>query len=395
MPEIEVASYAGGVYPLMNWSRRHPLVVDTTFAALILLLAGAGHNRPDFGTGLLLAAAMAVGVAIRRRAPRAAFVFVAVVGIVQYAVGLSPQAFDIALVIVLYTVAAQRGRRDAAVAFLVLEVGACLSAVRWYATPWKGLLAPTVVAAAAWVLGDSMRIRRAYLAGLEERAARLERERDQQVQIAAGAERARIARELHDIVAHSLSVMVAQADGATYAMGRDPDRAQDAMRTVASTGREALTEMRRLLGVLRTSEPATVTMPQPGVEQVTELVDKVRDAGLSIELRLQGQPRVLPAGMGLAAYRIVQEALTNTIKHAGPRAHAQVTITYRDDLVQVRVEDDGSADAVAPDGAEDHRPGQGLVGMRERAAVYGGRVAARPDADGGYRVEALLPIPTS
>ena len=247
----------------------------------------------------------------------------------------------------------------------------------------------------AWVLGDSMRIRRAYLASVEERAARLERERDQQVQLAAAAERSRIARELHDIVAHSLSVMVAQADGATYTMARDPDRAEDAMRTVAATGREALTEMRRLLGVLRTSEPATDTAPQPGVEQVTELVDKVRDAGLSIELHLHGQPRALPAGMGLAAYRIVQEALTNTLKHAGPRAHAQVTIAYRDDVMEVSVEDDGPATVLVPDRCTgDRRPGQGLVGMRERAAVYGGRVAAHPNPDGGYRVDALLPIPT-
>jgi signal transduction histidine kinase len=379
----------------MNWSRRHPRLVDCTFAALIFLLSGASHNRADFGMGLLLAAGMAVGVAIRRRDPRAAFVIVAVVGVIQYGLGVSPQAFDIAAVIVLYTVAAHRGRRDAAVAFLALEVGAYLGALRWYTDPSKGLVAPTVLAAAAWVLGDSMRIRRAYLASVEERASRLERERDQQIQIAASAERSRIARELHDIVAHSLSVMVAQADGATYAMERDPDRAHDAMRTVAETGREALTEMRRLLGVLRTSEPTIDTTPQPSVEQVTELVDKVRDAGLSIELRLRGQPRTLPAGMGLAAYRIVQEALTNTLKHAGPRAHAQVTIEYRDEVMEVRVEDDGRADAVVPRQADDRRPGQGLLGMRERAAVYGGRIVARPGPDGGYRVDALLPIPTA
>jgi signal transduction histidine kinase len=153
--------------------------------------------------------------------------------------------------------------------------------------------------------------------------------------------------------------------------------------------------MRRLLGVLRTSEPATDTTPQPGVEQVTDLVDKVRDAGLSIELRLRGQPRMLPAGMGLAAYRIVQEALTNTLKHAGPRAHAQVTIAYRDDVIEVRVDDDGPGAPAVPNEAGDRRPGQGLLGMRERAAVYGGRVVARPGPDGGYRVDASLPIPTA
>jgi signal transduction histidine kinase len=373
----------------MQWAREHPTTVDGAFAILILVGGGLGKDHTAVGYGIwVFAALMALGVAVRRRWPRGAFALVAVAALAQYLAGVRVQFFDLAVVISLYTVAAHRGRRDAAVAFTITEIGAFLAAFQWSNNPWATVLAPTVAAAAAWVLGDSMRIRRAYLLELEERAARLELERDQQAQIAAAHERSRIARELHDVVAHSLTVMVAQADGAGYALDRDPEQARHAMVTVADTGREALTEMRRLLGVLRSPEPADGISPQPGVEQVDELIEKVRNAGLSIRVTREGAPQALPAGMGLAAFRIVQEALTNTLKHAGPAAHAEVTITYDAALVQVRVDDDG-----APVTSPPARPGQGLVGMRERAALYGGTVTTRAKPGGGYRVVATLPIP--
>jgi signal transduction histidine kinase len=388
---MDTGPYAGPVHALMSWTRRHPLAVD---AALGLLILGAGGAGPGDRAGatwvrFVFAAAMAIGVTVRRRWPRGSFALVAATGFAQYLADVPFKVFDVAIIIGLYTIAAHRGRRDAAVAFVVAEIGAVLAAFRWAGDPWAAIIAPTVAAAAAVVLGESMRVRRAYLAQLEQRAARLERERDQQAEIAAAAERSRIARELHDVVAHSLTVMVAQADGAGYALDRDPQQARHAMATVAETGREALTEMRRLLGVLRSPESPDGTTPQPGLQEVDDLIDRVRDAGLSIRVTRRGEPRTLPAGMGLAAYRIVQEALTNTLKHAGPTAHADVTITYADHCFEVLVDDDGRATQAAP-----ARPGQGLTGMRERAAMYGGTVMTRVKPDGGYRVVASLPIPT-
>ena len=386
MPYPHQGPYPESVQALMAWTRRHPLLVDTGFAALLVIVAGAAH-RQLFGWDLVFVPLIGAGVAVRRVWPRGAFVYVAGVIAVQYLAGVAASPLDLAILISLYTVAAHRGRGDAAVAFVAYELGVLFATLMWLNDPSKAVSA-SIAGVAAWVLGERMRLRRAHVTHLEERAERLEFERDQQAQIAAAGERARIARELHDIVAHSLSVMVAQADGASYALEHDPEQAGRAIATVAQTGREALTEMRRLLGVLRTPEAPDATMPQPGVAEVEELVERVRGAGLSIDLTLEGDARPLPAGAGLAAYRIVQEALTNTLKHAGPQAHAEVTISYRDHDVEVRVDDDGRAPTA------NGRPGQGLVGMRERAALYGGQVETRRKPEGGYQVVASLPIPT-
>ena len=371
----------------MAWTRRHPLLVDTAFAAVLTAVGVAAHRSQLLGWDIVFVPLVCVGVAVRRVWPRAAFAYVGLIIFVQFLVGVGVSGLDLVLLILLYTVAAHRGRTDAVVAFVVYELGVLFAAFVWSSDP-RAFVSASIAGLAAWVLGERMRLRRAHVTHLEERAVRLEFERDQQAQIAAAGERARIARELHDIVAHSLSVMVAQADGASYALDHDPEQARRAMGTVSQTGREALTEMRRLLGVLRAPEAPDGTTPQPGVEQVEELVARVRDAGLSIDLTLEGEARPLPAGAGLAAYRIVQEALTNTLKHAGPQAHADVTIAYRDHDVEVRVDDDGRAPTV------NGRPGQGLVGMRERAALYGGQVETRRKPEGGYQVVASLPIPT-
>ena len=241
----------------------------------------------------------------------------------------------------------------------------------------------------AWVFGDSMRYRRAYYTSLEDRAARLEAERDAQAQVAAAAERARIARELHDVVAHNVSVMVVQADGASYALGSDPDRARQALAAIASTGRQALTEMRRMLGVLRRDEDGTEPerAPLPGIGQLGELLEQTRATGLAVSFTVEGVPQPLPDGAALAAYRIVQESLTNTRKHGGPRATAQVTLRYLEDALLLRITDDGRGGAAASDGA-----GHGLTGMRERVAIYGGWVQAGPRPSGGYQVTARLPL---
>ncbi len=203
----------------------------------------------------------------------------------------------------------------------------------------------TVPFALAWVLGDSLRTRRAYFAQLEERASRLEQEREAQAKVAVAAERARIARELHDVVAHNVSVMVVQADGAAYVMDSSPETAKQALETISGTGRQALAEMRRLLGILRTGEhqEAGEYVPQPDVGQIEDLVEQVRNAGLTVDFAIEGSPRPLPSGVELTAYRIVQEALTNTRKHGGPDAGASVRLVYFDDGLGLLVEDDGGA----------------------------------------------------
>ena len=239
----------------------------------------------------------------------------------------------------------------------------------------------------AWVGGDSMRYRRAYYVRLEDRAQRLERERDAQAQIAAAAERARIARELHDVVAHNVSVMVVQADGAGYALDQDPEAARKALLAISQTGRTALTEMRRMLGVLRSADDAGTYAPQPGIEQLGDLLEQVRSTGLPVSLTVEGVPREMPTGLALAVYRIVQESLTNTRKHGGPRVKASVALLYTDDCLVLRIVDNGRGAEAPGDGL-----GHGLVGMRERVSVFGGTLVTGPHVSGGYAVEAILPF---
>src|SRR6202044_1091843 len=282
----------------------------------------------------------------------------------------------LAPLVLLYTLAAYRPRRVSIPGLLVSLAGAWAVVVVRVGSSVGGvnlvLLALVIssgTALVAWVLGDSMRYRRAYLKALEDRAARLERERGTQAQIAAAAERARIARELHDVIAHNVSVMVVQADGAGYALRTEPERAGQALAAIAQTGRQALTEMRRLLGVLRSGDEQAGLAPLPGLEQIRELIGQARDAGMSVSLTLFGAPRPLSEGAELAAYRVVQESLTNTRKHGGLGAAAAVSLRYEPDALLLQVTDDGLGAAAA---AADE-PGHGLTGMRERIEMYGGR----------------------
>jgi signal transduction histidine kinase len=277
------------------------------------------------------------------------------------------------------------------VALLVSESGMVLSIYRLTRQPqpqdsWKSLLPYSITIGAIWLGGLYISTRRKYTLSLEERARRLDRERDAQAEVAAAAERARIARELHDVIAHSISVMVIQADGAAYTVDADTARAKRAMEAIGATGRQALTEMRRMLGVLRENDGQATLAPQPGVEQLTDLVQQIRAAGLPVDLKVDGDPLSLPTGQELAIYRIVQEALTNVLKHAGPMATARVALHYGDRAIEVRIRDDGRG-ATFTDGR-----GHGLVGMRERAAVYGGDVSAEPAPGGGFQVIARLPV---
>ena len=229
----------------------------------------------------------------------------------------------------------------------------------------------------AWAIGDSMRTRRAYYAALEDRAARLERERDAQAQIAAAAERARIARELHDVIAHNVSVMVVQADGASYALDRSPERARQALAAISSTGRQALDEMRHMLGVLRSADERSGVAPIPGVGQLDELLDQTRASGLAVSFTVEGVPSPLPSGVALAAYRTVQESLTNVRKHGGPAARAQVLLRYCEDALVLTITDDGRG-AAAVERRRRARPDRhARAGRRLRRLAGGGPPAGR------------------
>jgi signal transduction histidine kinase len=392
------------VSALYAWLRSHRLFVDGVLAMALGLL-GIGQLLHGPWTQVPAWILLVTAVFVRRRIAVTAFCIGALGGAVQVAGGeffkAPPLPSDIAMLVLLYTVAAYRPRRASVPALLVCLAGAAVAA----ATVWMPLdgsdhppFAQVAFATAlfsgiillAWVLGDSMRYRRGYYAGLEDRAARLEAERHAQAKIAAAAERARIARELHDIVAHHVSVMVVQADGARYALRTDPDRAETALTAISTTGRQALTEMRRLLGVLRSAGGAQNSLaPVPGLGALRELLDQARAAGLEVSYTLTGTPRELTEGAELAAYRVVQESLTNTRKHGGLAATAAVTLRYEPDGLTVEVIDDG----IASPGNEP--AGHGLAGMRERIAMYGGTVQAGPLQGGGFGVTAHLPCPSA
>ncbi len=248
-----------------------------------------------------------------------------------------------------------------------------------------------VVFTAVWAFGLLRRSQRELLANLRGRAESFEVERAQQAQLGAAAERTRIARDMHDIVAHSLSVIIAQADGGRYASASDPQAANRALTTVAETGRAALADMRRLLGVLREDDPdqSIELAPRPGGTEIDELIEQTKGSGVRISTVRVGQPRPLPPGVGITAYRACQEALTNVLKHAGPDPSVTVTIQWAATSLDIEVADDGRGAAAEP-GPE----GYGLVGMRERAELFGGAVTAGPRPGGGFRVHIHLPTPT-
>jgi signal transduction histidine kinase len=377
---------------LFSWGRRlmraHPLVTDTLLAALLLTLSSAWLAGSGFAMypAAIVQTALIVPLAVRRLYPSAVFLVIGAVAFAQWMLGF-PLLGDAALLIALYTVAAHESRIRALLAAGLLAVGAVMATVRWEpAGPWdRSLLFLSATVVAALFAGLTVASGSRYLAWMDERARRLEVERDQQAVIAAAAERTRIARELHDIVSHSLSVVITLADAAAVVGRTDPDRGVEAMAEASEVGRRALTDMRAMLGVLRTDEPATGLAPQPGIDDLGALVERIRGAGLPVDLAAEGTPFPLGAATELTAYRIVQEALTNTLRHAAAQ-RATVTIAYDQPQVRVRVADDGTA---PPSGA--HR-GHGIEGMRERAALHGGTLQAgpNPDTGQGWLVEATL-----
>jgi signal transduction histidine kinase len=239
---------------------------------------------------------------------------------------------------------------------------------------------------AVWGAARIVRSRQELAAALAARTVELEHEREEKAKLAVAEERTRIARELHDVVAHNISIMVVQAGAERHALGDERPETSKVLATIEETGRASLAEMRRLLGMLRRSDDELALAPQPSLRHIDELVEQVREAGMPVELRIEGQPRAIAPGIDLSAYRIVQEALTNTLKHAGP-ARARVTVRYGDEELEIEITDDGAGVAVeAPPG------GHGLVGMRERVALFGGDLAAGRRRGGGYAVRAKLPL---
>lgn len=379
-----------------RWARAHPFAVDCWLAAAVtfctvVLPATSYWAQPT--DAFLLGLFLTVPLAWRRRAPVAAAAAVIAVGLLELVVLETFLAANVAALVMIYALAAYAPRWASRGGLAVGLLGALLASLRYFSGGISAALVPTVLAigvavVASWALGDLRRARLLRVAALEERAQLIELERDQEMRLAATAERARIARELHDVVAHSLSVVIAQADGGRYAGKADPEAATGALEAIAATGRQALADMRSLLGVLREGSGEEYA-PQPDIAAIPGLVEDVRSSGLDVDLIVEGEPRPLPAGPQLAAYRIVQESLTNVLKHAGPAGRAWVRLQWRPDALELSVLDDGrgaSAAMIRSDGE-----GQGVRGMVERATLHGGRLEAGPRTGGGFGVHAALP----
>jgi signal transduction histidine kinase len=327
----------------------------------------------------------------RRRFPGAVLAVCVASGLAFAALFMPPVFLGPAMLVAVYSVAAY-GRRWVSLAGLVVaELG--LAAV-WFTPAMlerSTFLLFMGILAVAWVLGHFVGDRQVYAAQLEERTAELERAREELARRAVTEERLRLARELHDVVAHAMSVIAVQSGVGAHVADSRPEEVGKALSAIEATSRAALTELRRLLGVLRQdSEVQASLTPVPGLANLDSLLAEVGKAGLAVRLRVEGTPLQLPAGVDLSAYRIVQEALTNVVKHAGP-AHAQVTIGFRDQEVTVEVTDDGRG-VVPPAGDGRVGTGHGLIGMRERVAAYGGDLQVGPRPGGGFRVAARLPL---
>lgn len=371
-----------------------PVVVDIALTTAIgsLGLVTALHQRERAPALLLvLVAGLVLPLLWRRRAPALTFTVIAFVALGQWVVG-PPLVADVSLLVALYTVASRQTIARAALGAAVVEVGVVLAIVQWAGRgPLLTFVLLSGMVAAAVGFGVNSQTRRAYLSELQERAARLERERDTQTQIAAAEERARIARDMHDIVAHHLTVIVALAEGSAAAVARNPDAARTAMFTVSETGRTALSETRQLLGLLRSSATGDAHRPPPALDQLDELIEQMRRTGLPVTLTVAGQARSVPAGIQVAVFRLVQEALTNVIKHAGLGVSAQVHLTNTDTTIRARVVDDGRPRRASD--LETRAPGHGLTGMRERVAAVGGELVAGPLREQGWEVCASIPLP--
>jgi signal transduction histidine kinase len=368
--------------------RTHPLATDALLAAVLFALSTIWLVGSPFAgpRAVVVQTVLVAAVAGRQAWPSGIFVLVCAVAFGQWLLGF-PLIGDVALLIALYTVAAHESRIRTLLAAGLLEAGAVMATLKWEpaGTTLRSLLFLSATVVAALFAGLAAASGSRYLAWMDERARRLAIERDQQATIAAAAERTRIARELHDIVSHSLSVVITLADAAAVVSRSGPGR--EAITEASEAGRRALSDMRAMLGVLRTDDPPAGPAPLPGVSQLGALAERVRATGLAVELGTEGTPFPLGAAAELTAYRIVQEALTNTLKHAAA-SRADVRVRYWPDELEVEIIDDGRG-ATALSGTSPG--GLGLIGMRERAALHGGQLTAGPASGGGFAVRVKLP----
>jgi signal transduction histidine kinase len=370
-------------------------LVDVAVPVVLAVLAVTQlvSDRPPGSPALQTVSALAavLPLAARRRAPLVVTLVVMSAVVAQVlAAGGEPATFAsfLAAMVCVYTLARDARPVPMAVGLVFVAVAVGTTAVLQSRTapvqPFEAVY-PLVYFGIAGGLGAFVRQRALRLSAVEDRAVALEGELEREAELAAAEERARIARELHDVVAHGLSLMVVQAEAAEEMLARSPGAAAEPLHRVQRTGREALGEMRRLLGVLRTADSATVsTVPQPSLRRLPELVREAAEAGLPVEVAVVGEPAELPAGRELAAFRIVQEALTNVRRHAHATT-ARVRLAYTPTSLRIDVTDDGR-------GRTGTHAGHGLVGMRERAALYGGTLETGPADGGGFRVTAVLPV---
>ncbi|QUC63761.1 sensor histidine kinase [Streptomyces sp. A2-16] len=384
------------------FDRRHPLLWDlhlTGFwvtAALIDYLGDGWRNiarNTDLPGGLVLALSLGLSVPLlwRRSHPRTVLLALVPFTLANAWSGAVLQAALLQMLVVFH-IALRRPHRSLWWAVAVVLTPVVVTAVRHpQGSPDQDVFPALLFFVSAAAIGITVRTRRNHTEALEDRAHRLEIERDQQARLSAAAERARIAREMHDIIGHNLSVITGLADGGRYAARKSPDRAADALNAISTTSRQALTELRRLLDVLREEEEQEAALsPQPALADLDHLIEGVRGAGLPVRTTVHGTP-TLPPGRQLTVYRVVQEALTNTLKHAGPDATSTIEMSYGDGgAVTVTVTDTGRGGE--PSGTD----GRGLPGMRERTSLYGGTLEAgpRPHPERGWRVSLHLPEET-
>jgi signal transduction histidine kinase len=369
----------------LGWDALLAAALFTATAIEIAVVADDEGGTVPAGAIIVLALQCALLV-VRRRRP---VVVWAAVGVLAAVYGLSDfpdPTLQYPMLVAIYSVAAWTQWRTAARAglatFVSVFVVLALDRGKADALDWVVVLLSVCV---AWLLGNNVRTARAYAEELRERAARLERERDEEARRAVADERVRIARELHDVAAHHVSVIALHAEAGEAMLPGDPDRAAGAFRTIAGTARDTLAQLRRVVEVLRADDAAAARQPQPSLDELPRLVAQVQEAGLPVDVAVEGAPRPVAAAVGLSAYRIVQEALTNVVRHAGP-ARAVVTLRYEPDALAVEVVDDGRGS----DGPG--APGHGLIGMGERAAAVGGTFTAAPRPGGGFSVSARLPL---
>ncbi|GAA2264064.1 two-component sensor histidine kinase [Streptomyces ruber] len=396
-----------------SWLGAHPSAPDAVLAAGVLacMVAGSfvdphaetgakwGARTPDT-VSLALMVLAAAALVLRRRSPVAVLGVIVALSLAEFATDDVRAPIAVSAVVALYTVASATDRpttwRVGLLTMVVLTGGAMLLGPRpWYAQENLGLFAWTGMAAA---VGDAVRSRRAFVDAIRERADRAERTREEEARRRVAEERLRIARDLHDVVAHHIALVNVQAGVAAHVMDKRPDQAKEALAHVREASRSALDELRATVGLLRQSgDPEAPTEPAPGLARLDELAGTFRSAGLPVEVARADHGTELPAAVDLAAYRIVQEALTNVRKHAGPAAKAQVSIVRVGPGIEITVLDDGTGAPTgrADDGARAENGnggGHGLLGMRERVTALGGTCTAGPRYGGGFRVHATLPL---